>query len=283
MPPLERILTFGITGSGKSFQWLKMAEALQVTGAIFRVIDSDFAIQYMLETKFSHLKNVYVYQAYDWPDYKKALMWVQGKLPDIGVDELKRQRPHLYDIYKKPLKSNDWVILEMADNAWSSVQRYFTDQVFQENLGDYFLEVRKTVRERGDVTVKGKPVKSLVLEGFSGWVDWPVVNKLYDDFALPLFYRTPCNIYTTTRVEKLSSEEKDPETLDLFGDAKIKPVGQKKLGHQHHTVLLYVPGQENWLVTTIKDRADRLYFKKTRLSSLYYQYLVAKAGWPILE
>ncbi len=44
---LERVLSMGITGSGKSYQWLKLAEALLPTGAKFRVIDTDNDIVYM--------------------------------------------------------------------------------------------------------------------------------------------------------------------------------------------------------------------------------------------
>lgn len=283
MQTLERILVCGITGSGKSYQWLKMAEQLQHTDAIFRVIDSDYAIEYMLNEQFPHLKNVYVFGAFDWPEYKKALRWAHKKLTQQDIVELKNLNPRLLEAYNKPTKPDDWLIVEMADNSFSAVQKYFVDQTFQEEIGDYFLQVRKAVRARGDITEKGKKVKSIITEGLSGWVDWPVVNKLYEDYALPLFFRTPCHIYTTTRVEKLSMDEKDPEVLDLYGDIGIKPTGQKKIGHQHHTILLYVPGQDKWQITTIKDRGGRTYFKKVPFKSFYMQYLAAKAGWPMPE
>ena len=47
---LERILAMGITGSGKSYQWLKLARALKPVGAKFRCIDTDNDIDYMLRT-----------------------------------------------------------------------------------------------------------------------------------------------------------------------------------------------------------------------------------------
>jgi len=46
--------------------------------------------------------------------------------------------------------------------------------------------------------------------------------------------------------------------------------------------MLLIPGEDKWDVTTVKDRADRPYFKKTPLVDLHMQYLVAKAGWPII-
>jgi len=68
----------------------------------------------------------------------------------------------------------------------------------------------------------------------------------------------------------------------LFGDIGVRPAGQKALGHQMHTIFLMIPGKEKWFITTVKDRAGRPYFSKSPLVSLYHQYLMSKAGWPIL-
>ncbi len=265
MPVRERILAIGITGSGKSYHWLKMAEILKPTGAIFRCLDTDNAIDYMLETQFPHLLprnkgNVYVHPAYDWPEYKAGVAWLK----------------------KEPIKDNDWVIVDMADDAWATVQSYFVGEVFQEDIGDYFLNVRKQLEERGGKSKVGRgQATSLMPEGLSGWIDWVVINKLYNDWIKPIVYQIPCNVYATAKVDKLDRGSKDVEMMMLFGDLGIKPSGQKRLGHQMHTVFLMIPGADKWYITTAKDRAGRPYFKKSPLVSFYHQYLVAKAGWPI--
>ncbi len=285
MPIRERILTMGITGSGKSYQWLKMAESQLETGAIFRCLDTDNAVTYMLETHFPHLKpenhgNVYVYPMFEWPEYKQAMAWLMRKPIDAAV--LKTMGDELAMDYKKPIKDNDWAIIDMADNAWSSVQRYFTTEVFGADMGDYFLETRKQLRARGDKDSKGKTATSIVPEALKGWTDWVVINKLYDDFILPIVYRLPCHIYMSTKVETVDRGEKDAEIRMLYGDIGVRPSGQKKLGHQVHTIFLMIPGADKWMITTVKDRAGRTYFSKTPLISLHMQYLVVKAGWPIL-
>ena len=76
--PLERILSIGITGSGKSYQWLKIAKRLLPTGAKFRAVDTDNDIDFMLHTQFPELLpenggNVYACPAYDWPEYERLL------------------------------------------------------------------------------------------------------------------------------------------------------------------------------------------------------------------
>lgn len=287
MLPLERILAMGITGSGKSWQWLKMAEALKPTGAIFRCLDTDNAVPYMLQTNFPALipenrGNVFVHQVSEWPQYKLGVDWILRKA--ISPEKLALLEPSVVLDYKKNQVNHiDWTIVDMADNAWKTVQSYFTSEVFGEDMGDYFLQVRKEIQAGIRKTAKGGQPASVITEGFDGWKDWAVVNKLYDDWILPIIYRVPTNVYATTKVEKLDRGEKNPEILSLFSDVGIRPAGQKALGHQMHTIFLFIPGKEGWYITTIKDRANRPYFKRTKLVSFYMQYLCAKAGWPAPE
>ncbi len=283
---LERVLAMGITGSGKSFQWLKLARALKPIGAKFRCLDTDNDIDYMLRTQFLDLLpenggNVYVHPAFDWPEYERGVSWVQQK--NLTPEQLKVMDKHLVTAYNTPMKRMDWVVVDKINNAWSTVQRYFVGEVFGENMGEYFLQVRKEMQSGARKTAKGGMPSSPIKEGMDGWKDWSVINKLYDDWILPIIYRIHCHVYVATDVDKLDKgTNKDPEILNLFGDLGVKPAGQKKLGGQHHTILLYIPGKDNWLVTTVKDRAGRPYFSRIPLSSFYLQYLVAKAGWPIV-
>lgn len=265
MPVRERILAIGITGSGKSYQWLRMAEVLKPTGATFRCLDTDNAIPYMLETQFPHLLpanggNVHVHSAYSWPEYKAGIVWLR----------------------KEPIKDNDWLVVDMADDAWNTVQGYFVGEVFQEDIGDYFLHVRQELQARGGKSKVGKgEATSIMPEGLSGWIDWVVINKLYEDWIKPIVYQIPCHVYATAKVERLDKGSKDTEMMALFGDTGVRPAGQKRLGHQMHTVVLMIPGADKWFITTLKDRAGRQYFKKAPLVSFYHQYLVAKAHWLI--
>ncbi len=265
MPVRERILVTGVTGSGKSYQWLKLARALLPSGAKFRVVDTDESIPYMLETQFPDLKpenkgNVYVYPGSDWKGLKEGLAKIENEKP----------------------ADKDWLIVDMADAPWSSVQRYFTSEVFDESMGEYFLSVRKELFKKGGIGKDGKVASSIVREGLSGWVDWVVINRLYEDWILPIIYRLKCHVYMTTKVQELQKNEKNSELLALYGDLRIRPAGQKNLGHQMHTIFLFRPGTDKWLITTIKDRGGRGYFKGIQLTSFHKQYLVAKAGWPLV-
>lgn len=267
MPIRERILAMGPPGTGKTYQWLKMAKILMPKGVRFLCLDTDAAVTFMLETNFPELLpenkgNVYVHPAYDWPEYMAGLEWVQ-----------------------KEARETDWVVLDMADMAWDTVQRYFITSIFDMKKGEYFLEARRKIKERGDMDTKGKPASSVMPDAIKGWLDWPVVNSIYADFILPIAYRTKAHLYVATKAQPVTKDD-DPGTKIVFGEMGIRPAGQKHLGHQVHTVFLFSierisKTEIHWLITTVKDRANRPYFSRARLHDLYKQYLVAKAGWEI--
>ena len=284
--PLERILSIGITGSGKSWQWLKIAKRLKPLGIKFRVVDTDNDIDFMLRTQFPDLLpenggNVFACPAYDWPEYEKAVNWIQQK--KLTPEQLASMDKYLQLAYKTPIRPIDWIIVDKSNNAWSTVQNYFVGEVFGEDTGEYFLQIRKKLWAAGDIGKSGKKAISTVLEGLDGWKDWSVINKLYDDWINPIVYRVKCHVYATADVDSLGKDEKDPEILSMFGDLRIKPAGQKKIGGQMHTILLLLPGVDKWFVKKVKDRSGRAYFNKAPLTDLYTQYLFAKAGWPLIE
>lgn len=286
--PLERILSIGITGSGKSWQWLKIAKRLKPLGVKFRVVDTDNDIPFMMATNNEFIElmpenggNVYVCPAYDWPEYEKAVRWIQQK--KLTPEQLSSMDKYLQLTYKTPIKPMDWVVVDKSNNAWKTVQDYFVGEVFGEDTGEYFLQVRKKLWEAGDIGKSGKKATSTILEGLDGWKDWSVINKLYGDWINPIVYRVKCHVYATADVDSLDKNEKDPEILSLYGELHVKAAGQKAIGGQMHTLLLFIPGKDRWLVTTVKDRSNRRYFNKTPLTDFYTQYLFAKAGWPLIE
>ncbi len=288
-PPLERELAMGITGGGKSLQWLKMADTLLPTGAEFRVIDTDAAIDFMMETQFPQLKpenggNVHVFRVFSWQDYKEALNWITKKQTKPEI--VKTWDDDLVKVFKKPYGPLDWNVVDMVDNAWKVVQTYFIEEVFDQDAGDYFLEVRRRIRERGDKTKGGEDAKNIMPEALAGMMEWPVINKLYDSWILPLVFQSKTHIYCTTKIEELSvRDKKNAELMSLFGGYGVKPTGQKHIGHQMHSIFLFIPGTDGWYIKTVKDRSGRDYFggvsKKIRMTSFYHQYLVAKAGWDL--
>lgn len=244
---LERILLFGPAGSGKSTAAASIASMAQKTrsDARFHVIDTDLAWDRMLIEGYPDLSNVEVYTSLEWPEYKESLAKIRSVI-----------RP------------NDWVVVDLVSNAWETVQSYFTEQVFDRDIGDYFLQVRKDLKT-------GK--KSL--EAFSGWVDWSVINAMYKTWTNDLLFKTRANVICMAKMGKVHQDQDDKATRLLFGQHGVKPEGQKSLAYQFHTVLLTgEPRTGEYTLTTIKDR-ERAQLDKTPVKKFALDYLVKIGGW----
>lgn len=246
----ERILLIGAPGSGKSTAHLNIARFHQSTRslAVFRIMDTDAAINRMLDSGYSSLTNVEVYPTYDWSDYLNNTK----KILSIS-------------------KPDDFIVVDMISSAWEAVQEYFTNEIFQKGIGDYFLEARKSV------TSKDKN-----LQAFDGWRDWVVINGLYRDWINPLIFRSRSHVIGVAKADSINQDkERDKQTRMTFGPYGVKPVGQKHLGFQFHTLLILMESTPNdYTITTVKDR-ERPKLIGESYNSFANTYLIKIAGWTL--
>jgi len=241
----ERILVIGGPGSGKTYGWLKLASHFRQ--AHFYVIDSEIGGERSLQ-EFPDLNNVHIYPVADWPEYRRAQKEIMDKAGE-----------------------GDWVVIDMVDKAWSAVQRYYIGEIFDQEMGEYFLEARKKVKKDAKSLFAGRDA------ALKGWTDWPVVNRLYEDFIFPLVYRSPAHLYMATAAQAVS-EEDEREIRELYGPYGVRPAGQKSLPYQPDTVLLLAHAKDGYYITTIKDRGGRKYLDRQKLHNLAVQYGKV-AGW----
>jgi hypothetical protein len=239
----ERILVYGQPGTGKSYQFLKVAQF--VAPARCYVLDTDDAYPRMLDTDFRDMGNVEVYPVFEWDDWKAAVT----------------------DVLATRAKPGDWICIDRADVLWEAAQDYFIQQVFGEETGDFFLRARKEIEQS-----KNK------LTPLDGWKDWGIINRVYRQLWVKLIMpNMPANLYvatTATQVEK-QDEQEVQETFSFLG---VKPGGQKHLPYGMHTILYLDRIKDGWRMTTVKDRG-RKYLDKQKLVSLPHQYLIGVAGW----
>lgn len=248
----ERLLAIGHQGAGKSTGWLQIARFSLKTKspARFYVVDTDFAIRHMLVGGYPELMeenggNVVLREVYDWPQYMAGSKDIMHKV-----------------------QPGDWIVIDMAGPAWSAVQDYFTNEVFHKDMGAYFLEVRKALKD-------GKRN----LAAFEGFTDWVVVNALYGSWIQPLLFKSPAHVYTCAQITAINAEKEDKGTKVLFGHFGVKPVGQKSLPYQHHTILIMSKGgQDQYLLTSVKDR-ERQLLEGKQINNLVTGYLLPIAGW----
>ena len=108
----ERIMAYGAPGVGKSFMWLDILEAYYQSGdrdTHFYIIDSDFGVTKLLEEGYEHLEDagmMTVYNPYDFP----------------GMIHSSRE-------IRSMAMKGDWIVLDLAEQAWDEAQLFHTGEV----------------------------------------------------------------------------------------------------------------------------------------------------------
>ena len=238
----ERILAYGGPGAGKTFGWMQIAKA---TTGHFYVIDTDQTVLPYLESEeFAELEGRITYvEPWDWSEY---------------IDFLKEHR--------SAIKPGDWMVVDMMSEPWNEVQRYFVDQVWGEEEGDFWLKYAKQVNQNdgGSKTP------------FDGMVDWQAIKKLYKRFQMALL-KQPGHLYLATGEKQLHHHDSSAtkRTYERYGNG-FKPDGEKTLGHIVRTVLRFT----NQRFTTVKDR-QREYHQGKKIDNFARDYLRDVAGWKV--
>jgi len=248
----ERILAFGSWDTGKTRAWLSIARLAQVSGsdAQFYVIDSDNdAVPRMLSGEtFSMLRNVHIFPVMTWEDF---------------VDAAEK-------INAITLRPNDWIVIDMIDKAWSAVQEYFVEQVWGQEIGDYFLQARKNMRE-----------DAKAIAWMEGRTDWPVIKKLYTTWLNKVVVRPRCHVYAATAVETIRDSDDKAVKQMAAAAGGLRPAGEKRLPHYFHTVVLFQKLNETTRsILTVKDR-KRERLMGVQLTDFAAQYLLGPAGWTL--
>lgn len=259
----ERICVIGAPGTGKTYQWLNIAQALPK--ATFHVIDPDDGVERVRVAEFPDLKNINYYFTPSWFEDLKP---IGDRRWEGGVDKAAQKilREH---------KEGDWIILEHMGAQWDMVQSAFTDEVFEKDIGKYFLERRKAQSPR-----------SSRVEAFDGWKDWVVIKKLHnEDYIDKMCYRTKAHLYITSSfsmtTDRMASRE-DPELQEFYVGTRIRIDGEKRLPFKVHTILLFTGNKETgWKMSTFQKERGRRWLKGVSLNNLYVQYLGMVAGWPL--
>lgn len=243
----------GKEGVGKTHAWMDLANYVEGN---FWIIDTDDSVDAMMEDD--------------------ALSAIEPKIQDKVVP---LEWPDFRDTvtkWKKNVDKDDWAVVDMNNESWNTVQAYYTEQVFGQDEDEYLLMKRKEIEQKEDS--KG----GLYSEVFEGWMDWPVINKMYRKYAMTLL-RLPCHLFIITPADKVDKNKDAKEVLEQYGQAGVKPVGQKHQGHMASSIM-YFHGRapDNLHVTTVKDRGKREYVKGKELDRGFAKdYLLDIAGWQV--
>jgi len=244
----ERILVYGVHGAGKTYAFLSIARLLQEKGSPARmyIVDCDDGVPRMLAEEFPDLENIEIRPAYDWQTATAAM-----------------------DEFTDKAKLDDWIVVDMIDKPWSSVQSYFTEEVYGKTMGDFLLEIRKEAKTPKEAAT------AIAREQM-----WQIIGNLYKDWQKKFIYQNPAHIFATSGLSIVSRDE-DAEVRRLYPGGTM-PAGHKRLGHEFHTVIQMRKeqsgGKDTYYAQTIKDRGRRP-FQEEQVTNFALQYLIGRAGW----
>ena len=272
----ERILIGGAPGSGKTYAWLTIARNLDKVK--FYVIDPDDGTRRVWYSEFPDVKNIEYYFCPTWFTTDYAAFKVKPNITKIddGYNRMtyKGGVADAWSIIKSKARENDWVVVEHLQLLWNLVQDAFTNEVFDKNIGNYFLEKRKAA-------VLG--VKKS--EEFKEWQNWGVIKGLHNnDFVNDVCFDNKAHVFMTTSIGmKQSGEKEDNEVQSFYGDTNLRYEGEKHNPFRVQTHLISkTSGRGNdleyFLNTFIKDRG-REHLVEYKWSDFYMEYLVMIAGW----
>jgi hypothetical protein len=251
----ERILNYGGPGAGKSTNLMMIAEALPEVP--FYIIDTDDTTERLLEDDFSGLHNVEPMVVEDWAEFT------------LGVREFLAE----IDTYTKsgetPRQELPWLGIDMSDVTWDWAQAYFVDQVFNEGIDEYFIRARKELEPGAK---KVNPME--------GWVDWPVINKIFQARWNPLTKGRNYHLFLTAKGGDVRREEK--QNRELYDAIGSMPTGEKRMGHRVHTILFSskTTKKNEWHLTTAKDRGRKMLDNEV-ITDFAGDYLEDIAGWEL--
>ena len=235
----------GSPGSGKTYQMVKCAEAICKEGKhkVYAVDLEDKLEGMLIGTGNLNLVNFKWWKAFSW-------------------EELKVIREEL----EKLVQPGDWLMIDRADLPWPAVQRWYTQQKYNEELADVMMKKAMAIKN------------SFMVAPRFDQGSWQVINEQYDSFMGFILYRSRANVLLTTGIKAASEDT----PLDTYGSLGVLPRGQKELGHQPHSVFLLNQERQGkgtaWKITTAKDLPNRTYFDHEDLFDFSVQYLALYYG-----
>lgn len=238
-PARERILLYGLAGTGKSHAWCKIREWYEKTGCegTVHILDTDVAVERMALGWENFYSNSKVVDAGGW---QELLSGMEGFKGDRG--------------------KNDWLVVDMIDKAWTYAQAGFSEQVTGKRLDQWFLEAKK----------KGESI------GGDYGINWGIINRMYGHFMSQVM-RFQGHVLACAPGDKVMDTE-DQETKTTYSKFGYKPAGQKALDHQFHTVIYCMNTGKEWKMTTVKDR-NREPMKGKVIHDFVMDYLIPVGKW----
>jgi hypothetical protein len=246
----ERILAFGVEGTGKSEAWIAIAVAAQESGsdAHFYVIDTDGSAAVSL-LAHSGLENISIFNASD-PD--GGLVLPDGDYIDMttGWEAFAESARRIRAVRPRP---QDWIVIDRLDRLWDAVQSWWITKAYETDEDTYWAELRAeqlAAREAGKGTDRD-------YGGFQGNRDWVQIKRVYNSGVLGLLAGPPANKFAVCLEKEIHPQSKRAAQLrGLYGETMPAGKGDQGADFWLTVHLKRTPSNEYLVfVRRTKDRA----------------------------
>ena len=231
----ERMLLMGPPSAGKTYQLIKIYQAVTDMGVGCYVIDLEDKFEAAIlgnELPLPNLFNVTV----EWEEYQEA-------------------------IDKISLPPDSWILVDRVDLSWPMVQRWFTQKKYEEELAERMMKKALEMK---------KP--SMFIPRFDQG-SWQVINEAYESIMLKLLYRSRCNVVMTAGIRGI--EDSNPrDILGHLGIAPRGQKELPHQPHSAFLLDVKKRGKDlAWYITTAKDLQNRKWFDGEECFDFYIQYV----------
>ena len=242
----EGILTYGSFGSGKTHAWASIRRWYELTDTPGRF--------FIIST-----------------EHEMAHRTAEGYLDGTpGNNFFSNAEIHetvdfasLLDVAQKcreQATDQDWIVVDSIGNAWNWVQDEQTIAQFGKTASEYRADGGKRM-------------------------DWQKTNERYRSFLLPNVLRWPGHKFLCAQADKVSTEGDWADPIEIQRKYRPfnsqKPIGQKELPFQCHSVLFFShPAKDDYRISTVDDPSREKLDDKP-VADFVTSYLCGPAGWSV--
>lgn len=257
----EKILVYGRSDSGKSSTYLDVAAWLSQSDEpnkpTLYIGDTDYAWDVMSGGEYDDIASV---TPLDIDSYPKWIEWAKS--------------------IKLIAQPDDWLIVDLADTAWTAAQSYYWEQM---GVGQTLADVYRMNQQ--DMGNKAKD--AFHMAGAHG-ANWGIINKYFLEFFITAL-NAPCHVLMIAQAKEVREEDKaEVKNQYKVGWRPGGPTGEKTEMFPYFNSVLFTSKrtEDKWVYTTVREKGPlrqpgRQYLKGAEVSGFVMTYLVPVAGWSL--
>ncbi len=234
----EKIILFGESNTGKTRFYLSILKYLEKQG-----VPKDDILMCILypdrPTGITKLFNLIPAQ------YRDNILIFPINTYEELISSTATSEQKLKEHFKNTGKLG-WLVIELLEDAWKSVQDYYCRLAYGETLGEYFA------KKRADV--KAMKEDSNAYRALEGWGDWTIIKYFHNFNWIDKIKRMPYNVIFTAEVKEEGNKDSN------FYDLGYRPGGEKDNIHRVDTVIYLSHKGNQFSMRTYKNTGySRLY------------------------